>query len=389
MLNSKKNIKVLVLGLNITGLGALQALGERGVPVAGVDSKWGELGFYSRYGTKYVCKNNQLIDWLIDFSRCVREKVLLLPSSDEYLLILSRNEEKLSKFFHLPFPANDLLEKLLDKSKFYHLMSNYTDDIPKAVLLQFDKECLWEKWPAIVKPTYIHEFKKYFSNYKAWLINNKTELMEKQRILNELGLEAILQEIVDSKDDEQYSVCLYMDRKKTAHHVMVSRKCRQNPSGFGVGTYVKLCNNPSLARQAKEIMTAIGFTGIAEIEYRRSNSDGKLKLIEINPRIWGQNKLASYGGYDIIGAAYNDFMQESLSSLSTNADKWFFLFRDAIASFDYLNRKELCLKELAKSYFASDENKKRVGAIWCKSDPVPSMVLPFYLMWKLFFSSSA
>jgi D-aspartate ligase len=370
---------VVILGLNISGLGVMQSLGERGVSLLGIDHDKAEIGFYSRYGEKIVCEDNALINYLVALGKIGNKKRIIIPTSDEYLLLISRAEDALLENYYLPFPRNIIFEQILDKYKFYLLASQFTEDIPVCSLLSKESCSSWQLWPAIVKPIFIHEFKKFYPNIKAWVVQNKEELAEKYTKLNKNNLHAIVQEIIPSKDSEQYSVSAYLDAESNAKKFMVARKTRQNPPGYGVGTYVEMIDNEDLAFQTCELLKKIKFVGIAEVEYRRDERDGKLKIIEINSRVWTQNKLASYGGVDIIGAAYSDLLNEQLQSLKVISKRWVFFARDLITCFLYLRKKEITFNDITATYLSSVKN---IGAIWNKKDIRPAMLIPLYLYRK-------
>src|SRR5258708_22691107 len=40
------------------------------------------------------------------------------------------------------------------------------------------------------------------------------------------------------------------------------------------------------------------YTGIVEVEFKRDLRDGKLKLLDINPRVWGWHSLCGPAGVD-------------------------------------------------------------------------------------------
>jgi len=46
------------------------------------------------------------------------------------------------------------------------------------------------------------------------------------------------------------------------------------------------------------MLSALGFTGIVEVEFKRDVRDGKLKLLDINPRAWGWHSLGRAAGVD-------------------------------------------------------------------------------------------
>jgi hypothetical protein len=53
-------------------------------------------------------------------------------------------------------------------------------------------------------------------------------------------------------------------------------------------------------------LQSIGYKGIVEIEVKRDEKDGKVKLIEVNPRLSGGGDAAPYAGVDLAWIHYQE-----------------------------------------------------------------------------------
>jgi len=53
---------------------------------------------------------------------------------------------------------------------------------------------------------------------------------------------------------------------------------------------------PELAELGWRFLKGIDYRGITSIEFKRDDRDGRLKLIELNPRLWQQNAQATACG---------------------------------------------------------------------------------------------
>jgi len=51
-----------------------------------------------------------------------------------------------------------------------------------------------------------------------------------------------------------------------------------------------------LRESGKRILTSLGWTGVAMVEFKQSSRDGKFYLIEVNPKYWGSLDLAIHAG---------------------------------------------------------------------------------------------
>lgn len=370
----------LVLGLNVTGLGVLQTLGARGVAVAALDRSRMEIGFHSCFGEKFLVADRDLIAWLGALEQAKGRRIVLFPSSDDYLTLLSEHRALLEGRFALPFPEPELLGRLLDKYQFHLLASPWCDLLPGCALLDRSTGSTWRHWPAIVKPVLIHEFRKQFPNTKAWVVQGTEELEEKRLVLERLGIAAVVQEIVVGPDSDQFSVCGYFDAASRPTVSYVARKVRQDPRGFGVGTYVELVEDPGLLEPTHRLLQRLNFTGIAEVEYRRDARTGSFKLIEVNARAWTQNKLGAYAGHDVVGAAYSDLSGKALAPLGASARRWAFVLRDLKGLWCDGGPLVPRLRLAARVIFPGPEI---VHAVYDRRDPRVLLGVPLFFLWKL------
>ena len=51
-------------------------------------------------------------------------------------------------------------------------------------------------------------------------------------------------------------------------------------------------------------MQKLKYVGVAEVEFKEDPRDGRLKVIEINPRLWAQHPLAQRCGIDFVHMLY-------------------------------------------------------------------------------------
>lgn len=76
------------------------------------------------------------------------------------------------------------------------------------------------------------------------------------------------------------------------------RRLREKPPSGGVSVLREsIAPDPKLLEGSIRLISELGFTGVAMIEFRRS-PDGRAYLMEINPRLWGSVQLAIDAGVD-------------------------------------------------------------------------------------------
>jgi predicted ATP-grasp superfamily ATP-dependent carboligase len=73
-------------------------------------------------------------------------------------------------------------------------------------------------------------------------------------------------------------------------------RCKE-PGKFGTSTLRETFDNPQLISTAISVMDKLKWHGVAHLDFV-ADRNGKFKLIEINPRLWGALALAMFSGVD-------------------------------------------------------------------------------------------
>ena len=147
-----------------------------------------------------------------------------------------------------------------------------------------------------------------------------------------------------------------------------AQKLVQTPPGFGTGCIVQSSDRPELFDRTTRLLQSIGFTGIAEVEYKWDATEKEYKLIEINPRPWDQHRLGTACGVDLVHLAYCDHAGIPVPAVHAQftAQKW--IAEDALlmTMLRLLWRREPGIRSLLRQ----TRGKKQYG-IWSANDPMP------------------
>lgn len=96
----------------------------------------------------------------------------------------------------------------------------------------------------------------------------------------------------------KYTVAGLFDRGKTLR-VMAYRAELIYPPTVGQTIKGITENPPGLLDVSFKGFEALRFTGLGNLEFIRDERDGQFKLLEINPRVWGNVGLAEHAGVDL------------------------------------------------------------------------------------------
>ncbi len=126
----------------------------------------------------------------------------------------------------------------------------------------------------------------------------------------------ILQEIIEGKDtDKRVYLSCYDSRGDRVGHAMF-RELRCDPVGFGPASISEPVVDPETDAVCDAFLRSIGYVGICEIEMKWDAHDGRVKLIEANPRLSGGGDAAPYAGVDLCWIHYLDLIGKRVAPVA-------------------------------------------------------------------------
>jgi D-aspartate ligase len=381
-------MEAVVFGLSETGLGVIRSLGQKGIKVIGIDFRK-DIGWYSRYVNPIKCphpleEEKKFIEWIhLNFSGN-DQKLPVFFTSDDFLISFSRNRAVLSDYFLFNMVDHLLLEHITNKYSQFLIASKATIDLPSTWLI--NKPSDLEKipkninFPVFIKGKDVNTWRKVISgSIKGFLVNNFQELSERVYGILNKNVPVILQEVIEGPDTNHYKYCSYTtsDGKFLAEFTL--QKIRQNPIHFGVGCVVESVDKPELIEIGRKLFSAIGYTGIGSVEFKLDNRDGKLKLIEINPRYWQQNYLSTACDMNFPYLNYMDLLNEYPKPVHyfIKGIKWVNRYMDFDSFTKYYKEGVLTYRDWRKSV-----SGKKVHHDFTWDDPLPAL-FEFGFGWKL------
>jgi len=301
----------VILGGSYNSLSVARALGRQGIPVHALsDGAGGSLVRDSRYMTSYVDVTSSAAaadEWLAWLESGPRGAVLL-PCSDGALEFLAKHRGALRAAGYFPAAgAGDVTLAMLDKEQTYALARSVGVPAPRTAAVATVEEvraaAAGMDFPCALKPRHSHLFARAFDS-KALVVDDAAALEAAFHETAELGLEMIVTEIIPGDDGQYCSYYSYLDDDGTPLFHFTKRKPRQNPPGFGLGTYHVTDWVPDAAELGLRFFTGIGLRGIGNVEFKRDSRDGQLKIIECNPRFTAADKLVQRAGVDMATLSY-------------------------------------------------------------------------------------
>jgi D-aspartate ligase len=378
---------VVVIGANYRALGVVRSLGRHGIPVVVLKEKEEILAAFSRYAQRVLDwptgSDNEKIAFLSELDRKLEvQGRLLIPTDDEAARLIAQNHDLLEGHFTLATPAWDILRWAYDKRLTYALCEEIGVFYPKTIWPQSRSELvsLDFTFPAILKPAYKPRMNR-FTAAKAWRVDNREKLLtaydEACEYIDSSLL--MLQEMVPGGGEAQLSYAAVAEDGNPVASLMAKR-WRQIPIDFGrFSTYVETTSDSELNVAARRILSALRYTGVIEIEFKRDPRDGKLKLLDINPRFWGWHTLGIPAGVDFSLSLWKLVRGEAIPKTDGTLNVgWTRFAADLPIAVKMILQGRLSVRSYIRSLRCTAEE-----AIFAADDPLPALVDLLHLTVKL------
>lgn len=357
------------------GLQAARILSKRHkIPVIAVSNKSDHPFCSTNCCSKVVFSNNRLIDCLKDIGRQLSQKAVLFPSTDADVLLVSRNRDQLSKWFHLRLPEPDVVEMLMDKLQFYTFAEKSGFSIPVTFFItnRNDLDRAIEKiaFPCVFKPHFRTSIWNQLSVFKAFKVPAPAQLItlfEKYKSGTDCF---ILQDWIEGPDANLYSCNAYFDASSEPLATFVARKLRQWPPEMGQSALGEECRNDFVLAETVRLFQRVGFRGLGYLEIKQDQGSGKYFIVEPNIcRPTGRSAIAEAGGVDMLYTMYCDALGLPLPSKRVQhygKVKWINVRQDLLSTVYYWRKGELTFKQWLKSV-----RGPKTFAIFSWTDPLP------------------
>jgi predicted ATP-grasp superfamily ATP-dependent carboligase len=296
----------LVLGANYRALGLVRSLGRRRISVRVAKTDYERIATLSRYAGRSLTwvqgDENAQLDHLVGLAeRHGLSRWTVFPTDDMTAVLVSRGRERLGEHYIVAAPEWKAMRWAHDKRLTYQLGVELGIDQPRTWSAADHDRFESVDWqaPAILKPA-IKRGGNRFVREKAWPVVDRPSLQAKYEAARALipRDEIMLQELIPGDGQSQVSFAA-LAREGRVLASVTARRTRQIPMDFGrQSTYVETIGSLDVAEAGRRVIEGMGYTGIVEIEFKRDARDGRLKLLDINPRVWGWHTLGARAGVD-------------------------------------------------------------------------------------------
>lgn len=305
----------IVLGLETQiALGIVRELGRAGVPVIGIAQSRHAIGLHSRYLARGIIIEQPRSEAMLEQIRALGDEfgeIPLLTVSEVNLNWLLSRRQQLGKVKAI-LPQPDALSIVLDKGKTLAIAESVGISIPRTVEPESHEaiEQLAQNltFPVVLKWKDPNAVGPLLSANGIALVKAEYALDARQLVAianryRHLGKWPLIQEYCPGSGLGQF---FFMHEGRVLRRFQHIRIAEWPPEGgfSSVCESLPLTEHAELQEKSIALLRAIGWEGVAMVEYRLDPQTGKAVLMEINGRFWGSFPLAVQCGAGFALLAY-------------------------------------------------------------------------------------
>ena len=297
---------------------------------------------------------------MIELSGQMGGQPVLIASADQFVSAIATHSRVLSEHYIMS-PGVPLQGLLANKDTQYELAAKHGMPLPRTRFVQSREDVSAfaddAQFPCLLKPIHFREWQGFppghpLSYAKVAIAQTPAELLESWRLASAINPYAIAQEIIEGADTDKrvYLACYDSGSRRIANALF--RELRCNPMKFGPASVTE----PVVDREADDVcdsfLRSVGYSGICEIEMKRDTRDGRVKMIEVNPRLTGGGDAAPYAGVDLCWLHYLDLIGKTPTPVSPDGKDFrhIALRQDVGAIFAYRRAGLISWGDVIRSY---------------------------------------
>jgi predicted ATP-grasp superfamily ATP-dependent carboligase len=355
----------VIAGAYRTGVLGVRSLVRRGVRATSFDCDRRYPGFRSVYGHAHACPDPDTdpdgwVEFMIELAGKMGGRPVLIPSADQFVSAIAAHSNTLAGHYTLS-PGIHLQGLLATKQTQYELAAKHGMPLPRTRLVnsaeQVEAFVRDAQFPCLLKPIHFREWQQFppghpLSFAKVSIAQTPAQLLDSWRLASAVNPNAIAQEVIQGPDTMKrvYLACYDSGSRRIANAMF--RELRCNPMKFGPASVTEPVVDEETDQVCNRFLQSLGYSGICEIEMKRDARDGRVKLIEVNPRLTGGGDAAPHAGVDLCWLHYLDLIGENPAPVSPDGRDFrhIDLRADVSAIFAYRRARLISWKDVIRSY---------------------------------------
>jgi predicted ATP-grasp superfamily ATP-dependent carboligase len=310
-------------GENRSALATTRSLGRKGCTVFVSGAKSGNIAASSKYCRKAFKTPDPMQEgnsYALAIAEIVaREEIdVIFPMTEQSVYCLNKARELLEEKAILACAPTDIMEAVSDKCRLFHLAEKLGVLIPRTIYVEgaddfLQKSHCIQGFPVVVKPAFskILEGERIISTGVMYA-SDQDELSRLYESKPALRYPSMIQEMIIGDGTGLFTLF-----DKDRHLALFShRRLLEKPPSGGVSVLSEsIPLDDEMVESSRKLLSEVGWKGVAMVEFKRDNRDGRAKLMEINGRFWGSVQLAVSSGVDFPALCLDYYLGKKPTSL--------------------------------------------------------------------------
>jgi predicted ATP-grasp superfamily ATP-dependent carboligase len=285
---------VLVLDAQLRpSLAIIRSLGRKGINVSTASEHSLAMGSLSKYSHQRFLlpnprkKTSEYLDSLIKILR--NESFDCVFASRTYTAyLLSQHQKELSSYTRIPTPRLEVFEIAYQKEKTLQTAQQNDIFVPK-IYTSGELRNGAVDYPVIIKSSRKH-------GLSIKICESPSELQSRLKKMTQKHGPCMVQEYIPNGGE--IGVYALLNKNSQPRAAIVQRRIRTCFSYGGASTLRETIKNDDLLHRSLDFLKKLTWIGVAMMEFRIDKRNGRVYLLEINPRFWGSLELSIYAGID-------------------------------------------------------------------------------------------
>jgi predicted ATP-grasp superfamily ATP-dependent carboligase len=286
-----------------SAISIIRSLGRKGFRVIAADADARSPGFRSRYAAERLLYPSperaprELVE-VLRRAAGERQVDLIIPVTDAVILPLSEARGEFADICPIAMPEPTALDVVTNKLKTLELAERLRVPAPRTALVDTAAQALERGpalgWPIVLKPqkSRLYREQAAIEAFTVCYAENPQRLAEQMARFE--GRCAVLLQEYYCGSGQGVELLMHAGRPLAAFQ---HRRLREVPVNGGASAFRESVPlDPELYRHSVRLLEALGWTGLAMVEFK-VGAQGP-KLMEINGRVWGSLPLAVRSGMD-------------------------------------------------------------------------------------------
>lgn len=282
-----------------------------------------------------------VIDVLVAYGETCDTRPVIVYQKDPAVLALSRRRTAIESLYRIVLPDPETVEDLVDKRRFQTRSDALELPVPRAIFVRpmdgFPEDASDMRFPLVAKPVLRNQTETAWApvakGAKALMCATPDDLRRLWDRAEISDVTLALQEYIAGDETQIVSYHAFLLEDQTTIGEFTGRKIRTLPREFGQSTAVEITDDGEARDLGRAVLQAFDFTGVAKVDMKRGE-DGRLHVLEVNPRFNLWHHPGAHAGVNIPAAVYRYLVHGDTRPLpaATPGASWIQVWGDARAA---------------------------------------------------------